>query len=648
MRPSPATKISSRVVLSVIFALAVCLLTPSVSHARTDDCAKVDAALKNARTLSPDAGLTSPAPGNPTIWRCYQKQAERGDGIAQYLVGSFYFDNVSFGQFRVPHDFGQARFWFEKAASQDFPTGWQAGAVAELMLGRIYQRGLGTAVDLQQALAWYQKSAVHGNRAAQYALGSMYLKGQGTSKDVVQGVAWIRKAADQGHPTAENDLGTLYYAGSGVPKDYSEAVAWFQKAAAQGNSTAQDNLGWMYQNGFGVARDYAQALALYQKAAAHDPQGENNVGWMYQHGLGVQTDTAQAMAWYQKAAAQGNAAAKQNLATLQQQLAQQQASARSESSEQETADEQANEAAQQRQETQDKIDNLNNEIQQLESDASDADQNADNLATNSNCTGGFGAYAQIAQQGCENINSIGVAKFRSEAAKDRNQADDDRAEIARLQGEEVQEAPHRDASFGGALAQQMQQNPQPSIVDTANQQAANMIALGAANDAARAQAAAERREQQEAEQQREQEAQQQAQKAAAQARAQAQAAQQAQQAANNSSSGNGNSGGAVTCTNESSFVTGTSKLNSDGIAVGFLTNNSNQPLWVTYTFARGGQAAKDETGSLTIRPGQTRGGEGGGIWAATSGASAVDSSPVKIYWFAVPQSESDQSCGTPW
>jgi len=31
----------------------------------------------------------------------------------------------------------------------------------------------------------------------------------------------------------------------------------------------------------------------------------------------------------------------------------------------------------------------------------------------------------------------------------------------------------------------MQQDPQPSIVDTANQQAANMIAIDAANDAAR-------------------------------------------------------------------------------------------------------------------------------------------------------------------
>lgn len=295
-----------------------------------------------------------------------------------------------------------------------------------------------------------------------------------------------------------------------------------------------------------------------------------------------------------------------------------------------SGDQQANEAAQNRQEIQDKIDSLNNEIQQLESDANDADQNADNLASNSNCTGGFGAYAQIAQQGCENINSIGVAKFRSQAAKDRNQADDDRAEIARLQGEEVQEAPHRDASFGGALAQQMQQNPQPSIVDTANQQAANMIAVGAANDAARAQAAAQRREQAE-----EQQRQQQAQQAAA-------------SSSNDSSSGNGGSSGGVTCTNESNFVTGTSKLNPDGLAVGFLTNNSNQPLWVTYTFARGGQPDKNQAGSLTLKPGQTVGGEGGGIWAVTSGAAAVDSSPVKIYWFAVPLSDENKLCGTPW
>lgn len=464
-------------------------------------------------------------------------------GRAAKWLGDAYYSGIG-----VQTDKLESFTWYQKAADAGNSDAMNSVGVA-------YSYGLGGKPDFAKAAEWYQEAADGGSWWGTYNLAGLYAAGNGVPKDSAKAVTLYRTVATRGNGMTQAmvALGDLYRTGNGVAKDYAQALAWYQKAANQNDGEGENNVGWMYQNGFGVTRDFQQALAWYQKAAAQgNRDAENNIGWFYQHGLAVQADNAQAIAWYQKAIAHGNTTAKQNLDALNQQIAnaQRQAAAQQAAAEQQAAEEQANEAAQKQQEVQDKIDNLNQEIQQLQSEANDADQNADNLATNSNCTGGFGPYAAVAQQTCENINSIGVAKFRSEAAKDRNQADDDRAEIERLQGEEVQEAPHRDASFAGALTRQMQQNPQPSIVDTANQQAANMIAIGAANDAAR-RAAAERtaqqraaqqraaqlQAQQEAERQREQQAQQQAEQQAAAERQQA-AQQQAQQAAQQQAASN--------------------------------------------------------------------------------------------------------------
>lgn len=451
-------------------------------------------------------------------------------GRAAKWLGDAYYSGIG-----VTADKLESFTWYQKAADEGNSDAMNSVGVA-------YSYGLGGKPDFGKAAEWYQKAADRGSWWGTCNLAGLYVAGSGVPRDYQKAVTLYQVVATRGMTQAMVALGDLYRNGTGVSKDYAQALSWYQKAAGQNDAEGENNVGWMYQNGFGVTRDYQQALAWYQKAAAEgNADAENNLGWFYQHGLAVQADNTQATAWYQKAAAQGNATAKQNLNALNEQIASQQQeavrqAAAQQQEAQQAAEEQANEADQRRQDMQDKIDNLNQEIQQLESEANDADQNADNLATNSNCTGGFGPYAAVAQQTCENINSIGVAKFRSEAAKDRNQADDDRAEIERLQGEEVQEAPHRDASFAGALTRQMQQNPQPSIVDTANQQAANMIAIGAANDAAR-RAAAERaaqqraaqlQAQQEAERQREPQAQQQAEQQAAAQREQA-AQQQAQQ-----------------------------------------------------------------------------------------------------------------------
>lgn len=100
------------------------------------------------------------------------------------------------------------------------------------------------------------------------------------------------------------------------------------------------------------------------------------------------------------------------------------------------------------------------------------------------------------------------------------------------------------------------------------------------------------------------------------------------------------------CTSLNGFITAKVKVAPDGFVVGWLTNNSNQTAYVQYTFARGGKPYPPETGGVTIRSGQTVGGEGGGIWAAGD----ADTNPPGIFWNAVLQSDADQAkrCPPEW
>ena len=94
------------------------------------------------------------------------------------------------------------------------------------------------------------------------------------------------------------------------------------------------------------------------------------------------------------------------------------------------------------------------------------------------------------------------------------------------------------------------------------------------------------------------------------------------------------------------YISAKVKVATDGFFVGWLTNNSNQTIYAVYTFARGGKPYAPEGGGTTIRPGQTVGGELGGIWAVGD----VDTKPPRIFWYAALQSDVDQGkqCFPPW
>ena len=111
---------------------------------------------------------------------------------------------------------------------------------AQFALGRCYWKGFGVPEDYGQAAYWYRKAAEQDNDHAMYYLAQMYCHGGSVvPQDYEQAVYWFRQAAEKGNSYAQFYLGSCYDNGKGVPKDKQEAIYWYYKSAGQGNFCAQ-------------------------------------------------------------------------------------------------------------------------------------------------------------------------------------------------------------------------------------------------------------------------------------------------------------------------------------------------------------------------------------------------------------------------
>src|SRR5262245_56577587 len=77
--------------------------------------------------------------------------------------------------------------------------------------------------------------AQRGDAIAQCVLGIMYQSGEGVAQDDAKAVWWYRKAAEQGNADAQSALGLMYATGHGVLQDNAKAMQWYRNAAEQGN-----------------------------------------------------------------------------------------------------------------------------------------------------------------------------------------------------------------------------------------------------------------------------------------------------------------------------------------------------------------------------------------------------------------------------
>ncbi|MFC1749889.1 caspase family protein [Pseudomonadota bacterium] len=85
--------------------------------------------------------------------------------------------------------------------------------------------------DYRTALKIWMAQANEGDAEAQMYVGEIYEKGLGTAPDYELAAIWYRRAAEQNYPSAQLALGYLYEKGLGVEQDLNEAMNWYRKAS---------------------------------------------------------------------------------------------------------------------------------------------------------------------------------------------------------------------------------------------------------------------------------------------------------------------------------------------------------------------------------------------------------------------------------
>ena len=106
----------------------------------------------------------------------------------------------------------------------------QAGhSLAQNNLGYLYQTGLGTKADLEEAARWYEHAANQGNLDGMFNFGLMTLKGQGgLQPDKVKAFVLWGRAAMKLHPAATKHLAALANSltAAETTQGRAEAQAW--------------------------------------------------------------------------------------------------------------------------------------------------------------------------------------------------------------------------------------------------------------------------------------------------------------------------------------------------------------------------------------------------------------------------------------
>ena len=236
------------------------------------------------------------------------------------------------------------------------------GGDAEAMreLGEQFAMGKNTEENLDLAVFWLRKAAMHGDENAMDCLGQVHAIASGRLSNALDEKA---KAGDQeakkicdeslelfrqgllgndfaatksraiiGYAPSQADLGSNYMMGQGVPQDKKKAVEWWRKASDQGEYRAMFWLGTAYERGDGVAKDDWKALELFRRsddagwepasdklntlaktyradAEKGDASAQFFMGVAYENSYGVERDFTQAAEWYRKAAEQGHVGA---------------------------------------------------------------------------------------------------------------------------------------------------------------------------------------------------------------------------------------------------------------------------------------------------------------------------------------------------
>ena len=247
-----------------------------------------------------------------TALRLYLPAAEMGHTEAALRVGAAYHDGIG-----TAADLDTAIAFYLRAEEAQ-------SAEAALILARIYEREKN---DIPGAERHYLAAAECGMAEHQYILGEFYLTHDQKGEGVRRAVPWLRRAAQGGCVAAGDRLSAIdtYMADTysravraQSAGNVREAFSLFEAAAALGHAASLSNLGYCLQKGLGCTADLHAAARAYREAVAAGSEAARlNLAVCYIHGLGIRRDYAAARALLSDVAEAYREAAAELLTTIE-------------------------------------------------------------------------------------------------------------------------------------------------------------------------------------------------------------------------------------------------------------------------------------------------------------------------------------------
>ncbi|MBQ7422856.1 MAG: sel1 repeat family protein [Prevotella sp.] len=184
------------------------------------------------------------------------KDAKNGNAEAQYRLAECYYKGLG-----TKVDKEKALMWYEQAANGFMPE------VQKTLAGIYLQGDEDVAQNVEKALELYNRLILMQDTATMMLLAHIYEDGKFVKRDYQKALSYYEKAAEARNVEAMYQIATYYHDGKGMRADLKKANAWYQRAADLKQTDAMAALGNAYQFGYGVAIDEEKALPLLKDAA---------------------------------------------------------------------------------------------------------------------------------------------------------------------------------------------------------------------------------------------------------------------------------------------------------------------------------------------------------------------------------------------
>lgn len=213
-------------------------------------------------------------------------------GVAQALLPLAYYNAMDSNKKKQQQAFSVAE---QQANSGD--------EKAALLLGMLYDRGIGTIQDPAKAIYWYQQAGT--NPVSQFILGTYTIEGKNIATDKDKGMDLLQQSAGAQFSYAYFNLAIRDH------NDNKPFLPNLMKSYELGNNHAGIVLADYYLAESEQKSDLdklQQAKQIYNGLAEKgDPFAQLKLAYMFEKGLGSPPDLLAAQRWYTASAEQGNA-----------------------------------------------------------------------------------------------------------------------------------------------------------------------------------------------------------------------------------------------------------------------------------------------------------------------------------------------------